>query len=134
MVNYPQSWRSRSLSEVRSRSVPARSIAYPFRSATYRLPFQKCDRLHSRKCDRLPFQKCDRLHSRKCDRLPFQKCDRLLSGKCDRLESQKCDRLESQKCDRTPDYTGKMPDYKRSQRDRRTLLKETVMVQFKANK
>ncbi|MDT9310698.1 hypothetical protein, partial [Limnospira sp. Paracas R14] len=43
-------------------------------------------------------------------------------------------RLPSRKCDHTPDYTGKIPDYKRSQRDRRTLLKETVMVQFKANK
>ncbi|WP_410245849.1 hypothetical protein [Arthrospira sp. PCC 8006] len=34
MVNYSQSWRSR--------SVPARSIAYPLGSATYRLHSQKC--------------------------------------------------------------------------------------------
>ncbi|WP_434222634.1 hypothetical protein ACOKW7_10415 [Limnospira platensis CENA597] len=35
MVNYSQSWRSR--------SVPARSIAYILGSATYRLPSRKCD-------------------------------------------------------------------------------------------
>ncbi|WP_152553687.1 hypothetical protein [Limnospira platensis] len=36
MVNYSQSWRSR--------SVPARSIAYPLGSATYRLLSGKCVR------------------------------------------------------------------------------------------
>ncbi|WP_410246201.1 hypothetical protein [Arthrospira sp. PCC 8006] len=46
MVNYPQSWRSRSLSEVRP-------IAYPLGSATYRLPLQKCDRVAS-ECDVSP--------------------------------------------------------------------------------
>ncbi|WP_434222635.1 hypothetical protein ACOKW7_10420 [Limnospira platensis CENA597] len=46
MVNYSQSWRSR--------SVPARSIAYILGSATYRLLSGKCDRVLSGKCDLSP--------------------------------------------------------------------------------